>query len=112
MLTKRYPPISNMFEDVIGLNNRLWSSFDHLLGMAPPIPVSLNPSVEMNEDGGKIKYLIDMPGVSISEASVVQEGNYIKVEAERAHRNTKSHFLTNFKVGTYSILRCESKGRA
>lgn len=97
MLTKRYPTLNHMVEDVIGFNNHLWGSFDGLLQMAP-IPVALNPSVEIHEENGKLNYLVDMPGISKDQVSALQEGDYLRIQGERTNGSSKSHFSTTIKV--------------
>lgn len=104
MLTKRYPKLNHVFDDVLAWNNQLWQSFDEMVGSAGNTPMLLHPLVNRKDVDSKIVYAIDMPGISKDQVSVVQDGDYLKIEANRLDQNVESKFATNFKISPKAKL--------
>jgi HSP20 family molecular chaperone IbpA len=98
MLSKRSSQFNYLFDDVLNWNNQLWPT---IFRSDLSAPVSL---VESSESDGKIKYMIDVPGVTKEQISLTQEGKYIKIEAERTDKSTVSKYVNTFSISPKAKL--------
>ncbi len=96
MLSKRSPQLNQLFDDVLNWNSHLWPTFNTMFGTTEYNNIST--LVDTYEADGKIRYCIDIPGVTKDQIKLTQEGKYLKVESERSDKPIVSKFSTTFSV--------------
>ena len=57
-----------------------------------------NDTVPFVIENEKVSYFIDLPGVKKENVEITQEGNIVKVSAERKDKHSHAHISTTFTV--------------
>jgi HSP20 family molecular chaperone IbpA len=68
--------IGKWFDSMATFHNSIWDKFDDMLNITNNL---ISPSIV----DGKISYTVDVPGIKKEDIDISQEGNTIRVRAER-----------------------------
>jgi HSP20 family molecular chaperone IbpA len=90
-------PLNSLFRDhLMGSFDRVWD--DGFWNTFEKLANSSKSSVDIEQSDERVSYYIDLPGVKRENLFLTQEGNTIRIKAERKGR-TQSIIETQFTIG-------------